>query len=205
MRRVVQLKGGELQRQPVRRVARRAPRHDSGRPMLPAVSARSPPPTSTWAISDVVVVLPLVPVMPMQRCTASATKPDVDLGVDLEPGLAARPRAPARPAARRAPPRPPPPGRSARGRARRPRPAAPALAQRLRPALVRLRPRPCRRRRPECHGARSSSVAATPLFPSPTTATSCRCRQRSKSQLRRQRHRTLRVESATSAHSRPRM
>ena len=39
----------------------------SGRPMLPAVSARSPAAAIAWAMSDVVVVLPLVPVMPTQR------------------------------------------------------------------------------------------------------------------------------------------
>ena len=43
--------------------------------MFPAVSARSPPAASTCAISEVVVVLPLVPVMPMHRVPRSARNP----------------------------------------------------------------------------------------------------------------------------------
>ena len=46
----------------------------SGRPMLPAVSARMPPVASRCAVSEVVVVLPLVPVIPMHRVPRSARK-----------------------------------------------------------------------------------------------------------------------------------
>ena len=43
--------------------------------MFPAVSARSPEFASTWAIREVVVVLPFVPVIPMHRVSRSATNP----------------------------------------------------------------------------------------------------------------------------------
>jgi hypothetical protein len=43
--------------------------------MLPAVSVRSPAADITCAISDVVVVFPLVPVIPMHRVCRSARNP----------------------------------------------------------------------------------------------------------------------------------
>src|SRR5438445_9653337 len=48
----------------------------SGRPMFPAASAESPAPRNRCATSAVVVVLPFVPVIAMQRVSpASARKP----------------------------------------------------------------------------------------------------------------------------------
>src|SRR6058998_1270605 len=47
----------------------------SGRPMLPAAVARTPAASSTCATSAVVVVLPFVPVIAMQRAPSSAAKP----------------------------------------------------------------------------------------------------------------------------------
>ena len=57
--------------------------------MLPAVSARRPAAAIACAMSDVVVVLPLVPGdAHAARPVPQRQKPDIHLGVDLEAGLA---------------------------------------------------------------------------------------------------------------------
>ena len=141
--------------------------------MLPAASARSP--AAREQVGDQRRGGRLAVGAGDARCSgcrASAAKPDVHLGVRSARPARARPeRRHVRRHARRDHHR----GRaarSARGRARPAPPSAPASRSVARPALARPARARCPRRTPGRPRSRSSSVAATPLFPSPTTATS---------------------------------
>ena len=204
MRRVVELERATARAPASPAVGPRSATSHSGRPMLPADSARRPAAASRCAMSDVVVVLPLVPVIPMQRVPREREEPDVDLGVDLEPGRTARRRAAARRAARPAPRRRPPPGAIRGEVVAAELDPAPELPQRRRPGVVRRARCRCPRRRP---GARDRAAAASrrhrssparrpplPAARAPASNSSTAIAQR-----------TLSVERAISAQNRPRM
>ncbi len=176
----------------------------SGRPMLPAVSARSPAAAIAWAMSDVVVVLPLVPVIPTQRVRfPSARNPTSTSAYTSRPASRARasggtsggtPGATTTAAARAMRSRSCPPSWT----------VAPQRGELLRPPLVR-RPRPGVRRVhrqalvPEQLRRRRAALAEAHHGDFPAG------RAPLLEQLDRHPQRTFSVESATSAQNRPRM